>query len=465
MFRRPAVTLLLVTNQSIVRADFSGGAKPKLLESWDSPRPDLDDLPSFVEAALMLGGKPGRKVWVLATDFWTQTLAMQARAAAKLTGEDLSRALGFEVETLSGITAFESIIGQANVPARKADELAYWVVQARTTDRQAIEQIVRLAGSRLAGLCHPGGLPRSLTPEDDPKSSWQRVELWPDVIVCMHGEPGQSPNVHLINADSRQERWHAEEEDWRRQHGRAARREMFLTTGEFVLFGEDGEPRPAEPKQSRDHWLTGWAEELARRTAAVPLIRPAPRPLSNGAWFGIAACIGLVTLGLCVAHSFTVRSWQLAPLRKEIEKLRGPAARLDALEKDITQRDKDIAELRKQYDSLQLVNETMRAQRQRLARLLAALGDHRPDDLQVQKIEGDPGQPVLHGVCLNQNEANNLAARLAKELAPEWEIRETKMKAQHNDRGTTYAFQVTLQIPRPAAPVTTPVKGGRGGKP
>ncbi len=467
MFRRPAVTLLLVTNQSIVRADFSGGVKPVLLESWDAPRPDLDDLPSFVEAALALGGKPGRKVWVLATEFWTQTLAMQARAAARLTGEDLSRALGFEVETLSGITAFESIIGQANVPARKTDELAYWVVQARTTDRAQIEQIIRMAGSRLAGLCHPGGLPRSLSPVDDAKSSWQRVELWPDVIVCLHGEPGQQPNVHLINADSRQERWHAEEEDWRRQHGRADRREMFLTTGEFVRFGEDGEPRPADPKHSRDAWLTGWAEELSRRTAAVPLIRPAPRPLSNAGWAGIAACIGVVTLGLCVAHSMLIRSWQLDPMRKEIDRLKGPAAQLDAVEKQITQREKESAELRKQYDSLLLANETLRAQRQRLARLLAALGEHRPEDLLVQKIEGEPGQPVIHGVCLNQNEANNLAARLARSLAPEWEIRETKMKARHErSDGGPFFFQVSLQIPKPMAPATSPGKAPPpGGKP
>src|SRR5262249_13915667 len=152
-------TLLLVTHQNLVRADFSGTSKPELLDSWDTARPDLDDLPSFVEAALALGGKPGRKVWVLTTDLWTQTLSMQARATAKLTGEDLSKALSFEVETLSGINAFESIIGQTSLPARKNDELSYWVVQARTADREQIEQIVRMAGSRLAGLCHPGGLP------------------------------------------------------------------------------------------------------------------------------------------------------------------------------------------------------------------------------------------------------------------------------------------------------------------
>lgn len=465
MFRRPATTLLLVTNQSIVRADFSGGAKPKLLESWEVPRPDLEDLPSFVEAALTLGGKLGKKVWVLATDFWTQTLAMQARAASKLTGQDLSRALGFEVETLSGIAAFESIIGQANVPPRKTDELAYWVVQARTDDRAQIEQSIRMAGSRLAGLCHPGGLPRSLTPEDDAKTSWQRVELWPDVIVCLHGEPGQPPKVHLINADSRQERWHAEEEDWRRQHGKADRREMFLTNGEFVRFGEDGEPRPVDAKTSRDLWLTGWAEELARRSAVVPLIRPAIRPLSNTGWAGIAACIGVATLGLCVAHSMTVRSLQLNPLRKEIEKLRGPAAHLDSLEKDIGQREKEFGELRKQYDSLQLTNETLRAQQHRLVRLLAAMGNHRPDHLWIHKIEGEPGQPVLHGICLSENEANNLSTRLAKELAPDWEIRETKMKAQLPKAGgePLYIFQVTLQVPRPVAPAPSPGKNGRAG--
>ena len=78
MARRAATTIVLVTRQDLVRADFASGPNPALLELVVQPRPDLPDLAALVETALVLGPKAARQVWVLSSDLWTQTLALPA---------------------------------------------------------------------------------------------------------------------------------------------------------------------------------------------------------------------------------------------------------------------------------------------------------------------------------------------------------------------------------------------------
>jgi hypothetical protein len=271
--------------------------------------------------------------------------------------------------------------------------------------------------------------------------------------------------VHLINADPRQERWHAEEESWRGRQGRPARREMLLTTGEFVVFGEDGQPRPAESKEAaRTAWLTAWAEELNQRIAAIPIVRPAPRPLSTASRLAIAGCLALAIGGLCAAHYTYVRKFQLDPARAEVQRLRGPVQQMALVDQQAGKLEKDLAEMHKQCDGLREANETLHAQRHRVARLLAALGEHRPEDLLIQKIEGNIGEPVIHGVCLTENMANQLASRLGRSLAPDWQIRATKVEAQQRRAdGGPFVFHLSLQLAGPPTP--PPAVPGRPGTP
>ena len=52
----------------------------------------------------------------------------------------------------------------------------------------------------------------------------------------------------------------------------------------------------------------------------------------------------------------------------------------------------------------------MRAQRQRLVTLLTVLARRGPEDLLIRKIEGTENEVVLHGLCLETQFADNLAA-------------------------------------------------------
>src|SRR5947209_17102755 len=107
MARRPAKTILLLTRQSIVRADFTSAHEPAGV--WAQPRPDDQEWPMLVEIALALGSRPGGMVFVLCSDLWTQTLTLNS-SAARLSPQDLASALNFEVEALSGNSAFESMV-------------------------------------------------------------------------------------------------------------------------------------------------------------------------------------------------------------------------------------------------------------------------------------------------------------------------------------------------------------------
>src|SRR5271154_6470118 len=111
MATRPATTILLITRNELVRADFSRGPKIALLNLWQQPRPDLPDFASLAEAALIQGPKPGKRVWIFSTDLWTQTLELPANKATGVSASELANALNFEAEALSGHSAFESVVG------------------------------------------------------------------------------------------------------------------------------------------------------------------------------------------------------------------------------------------------------------------------------------------------------------------------------------------------------------------
>jgi hypothetical protein len=446
MLGRPATTILYIGPHHIARADFSRGNQPKLLEIWQHARPEGNDLTLLAETALVLGPKVGRNVWVLCSDFWTQTTKMAARAVASMSETDLNQALGFEVEPLSGLNAFEAALAQTLLGA-DGDGKNFWIVQALLSEREGIEDLIRKAGGRLMGMGHPGGLPRPLALAGAGEGSWQRVELWPDVIVCLHGENGKTADLHLIKADARQQRWHSEEEAWREKHGIADKRELLQLTGEILTFGRDGQPVVQDdPQQTLGVLLTAWAGFLAKKPAGVPLIRPPVKPMTPVARLGIAAALMLTVMGLSFGHR-TLAQAELKGIQNEQAVLRQPEALLPALGKQLTDKEKSKTDLKEKLAAKRRTTEALAVQRLRLAKLLAAVAKLQPDDLIIQKIEGDNGSPVLHGICLEPKHANQLTIRLERSLAPEWRVEPAKLQAmQLIAEGGPYTFQVNIHL-------------------
>ena len=151
--------------------------------------------------------------------------------------EQLQKALSFEAETLSGINAFDSLVG-AQPLGMKGIENQFWVIQLPTTQRDAVEKVVKAFGSRLGGICHPGGLPKTFADADVGRNRWQRIEAWANGIFCIHKDTEKDViAMEVINIDLRDNRWQGYAAEWQRGLERTDYTEVLLT-GDTVIGSE-----------------------------------------------------------------------------------------------------------------------------------------------------------------------------------------------------------------------------------
>lgn len=464
MSQRPAVTLILVTRDEIIRADLT--RSPWTMTGfWAEQRPDLPDLPSVVEVALLMGPRPGKQVWVLCTDLWTQRLELAARKSAGMSEAELAGALNFEAESLSGLAAFEAMLALTPLEDRDGQQ-GYWIVQARTLDVEQIDAIVRRASARLMGVGHPGGLPRSLSREYDPSQSWQRIELWPDTVLALHGEPGRPASIQVFNTDPQMGRWKAEVETWQQMHGTPSQRELLVAAG--VALPEDVYGQKLfrlDNEAARAVWLIDLTERLQLKQPGLPLIRPLPVPLTTGQRRGIAAGIAVAVLGLCLAHYYLwlTPGIQLASAGRE--RFLEPQKRLTEFQKQTKDLETRHDKLKQQTEELQRGADRLTAQRERLARLLTGLAEYKADDLLVQKIDNQGSEPRIHGVCLQPELADQLARALSDHLRPYgWEVQTPAKKALNLvPGGGPWQFEIAFKIPADTPPALKNAPRGKRG--
>ena len=175
MKRSTGSTIILVTATQIARADFDGS----IFTCKTAPRPVAISPAAVVRAGLALGEKPAA-VWILTHDAFAQRVTLNPAQVAGLTGEQLGRALSFEVEPFSGIPVMESATGFYAV-----GEGSFTVVEA---------------GGTLAGITHPGTTP------DDEEALHESLEQWllrlqaGALPLIIPPAPAPSPNRFLIAA-------------------------------------------------------------------------------------------------------------------------------------------------------------------------------------------------------------------------------------------------------------------------
>ncbi len=92
-------------------------------------------------------------------------------------------------------------------------------------------------------------------------------------------------------------------------------------------------------------------------------------------------------------------------------------------------------------------HQVMRAQRQRLVTVLTVLAQPRPDDLLIRKIEGTENEVVFHGLCLETQFADNLAAALAAALGSQgWQVQPpTRQSMEMLVGGGPWEFEIRIQ--------------------
>jgi Tfp pilus assembly protein PilN len=418
---RNSLTILLITSERLVRADVRPGGRPGDCQVVEQSRPAVDDLPSLVEAALRMGSGKPRRVLLLSTEVWTQTLPMAAGAAAGMSEDEVALALAFEAEPFSGISPFDSLGACLSLP-RGADEPQFWFTQMAASQREQLDFVVGQAGGRLIGVGHPAGLPVPL--RSTPPARWQRIELWPDAVVCLHREAHGPMHVHVINTGPHTETWQHDTEAWFDRFGPVESRETLFGSRRAVLAGEEAagaEPIDLSDEENLVRWFAAWAEHALGRRPEAPILRPAPKPMSTSTRLAIAGLIGAVMLGLCLVHYGWTGAVTRAAEAASAE-LRRPAEELRKAQSEADELQKQLASLTAQTERMQAsVDACVRAMewnRQRMVGLMAALAQSDPDAFVVQAIETRRDGIRIRGISRLPGQPNELAARLASTLRP-----------------------------------------------
>lgn len=440
-------TILLITRHRLTRVDVTRGSKPTLAGHWRQPRPDLPDLPSLAEATLLLGPRPGRKVWVLTTDLWTQTLDLPVQKTVGAGAAEVAAALNFEAEGHSGLSAFEALV--ANVPLEQREGLQhFWITQARAEDVAQIDEIVRRAGATLAGVLHPGGLPRPLVNGLHPFQPWQRIELWPDAVVGLAVTPAEQMDVRVFNTDPGLGRWRDQASIWTNERDTPEHREILAAdlTAPKLLPGEHLVPLDQEPELAS--WMIAAAQCLSEKRPRWPVIRALPVPLSPGKRWGVSLVLALLVTAIVLGWHRWLTT-RLAADNAELVKLQEPVKRKAGTEKQIKELEEKRVAVAAETAQLQRITTRVGLQRERLARLLRSLSQLRQPDLMVKKIDADAGDPKIHGVCLTPELADDFARALDEKLRPSgWEVEPPKKEAQNNVvGGAPWAFEIKLKTP------------------
>lgn len=419
----PTTTLLLLTPQTLVRADADRDGRVTAL--WSRVGMPGEDPAVAAELALrQTDARPGARLWVLSTDFWMQTMELPPAATIGVGEEDLARALAFEAEPFSGVSGLESRLAFRAI-ARGNGEHDYWLTQISSRTLAALGAVAERHMSRLAGAAHPAGLPAPLVAAGEsaaPRGAWRRVELWPDLTFAMRGEPGGALRVQAFNTDPS-------------QPGAAETASAcFGPARETDIEEELTGPGVAPPATWRNNgatpwtldgdeelrrWIGAWARHAAAGAVGTPVVTPPPKPMSRNAKAAIAIVAALVTCALCAGH-YTLERGRLDRLKAELETVSAPARQLSALRTDITAAKREVTALKRELGDLSVgaadVQTELRENFDRWTRLMDTLATHRPAELAVESVETEGALPVVRGYCLTPEAANALAASLDDEL-------------------------------------------------
>lgn len=445
---RPAASLIGITSRALLRVDRGrdGG-----VSASEQVRPEVDDLAVLVDAALRLGSRPARDVWVLSSDLWTQSVALPAASTLTATPAELAQALRHESEPLSGLSAFEAELGFLPLGSRGA-EREFWVTQVARSQLEAAEEVARRLGCRLRGLAHPAGLPRPLNGAS-PGEPWERLELWPGLALELQGD-GQEVRLHLD----------AERGGRGLLPDPAIHAELLVADGALTP-PETGEEvyrlELADPEQLRGY-LAQWVSALAGRVA-VPWVAPAPKPLTREARTRAALGLACVTLIACYGH-YGWLGEQKEAVAQQLERAKAPAEEAARLQRELEAKGKEQQRLEEEGARLRagmaLYRQALVAHRQRHQRLLGTLA-RAPEGLVVDILAASGPDTIVHGLADGPELPTQLASLLASELQGlGWRVDAPITDAlRRRSDGGPWAFELHLRdAPLPAPPV--PAAGG-----
>lgn len=439
MLLSSATTLLVVTRDRVIRASFRSprDAAPTALAVRE--RPETDDPIAGVVAALGNDKRSPGRTFVLTSDIWTRTLDMPAGNVANLSGDELKYALAFEAEPLSGLSAAEAATAAVPLSTTRGMQTV-WMTQTAAHTLSEIDEVIRGARGKLAGVLHPAGVPYSL--DGAASAEVSRVEFWPEVTVRLAAAAGK-PTTARVD-DLKGAGRPAVVDEWSRQTERPAE----VLVPEFRPAA-DPSWQAWDDEAALGRWLAAWNKALGEKKPEVPLLVPAKRPLTAQQRNAGSLVLAAIALAACFGHYKWVEAERarVAASQAEVE---APGKQLAALQQQLTaSRDttkKLTDELAKRTDEVELAETTLGVHRRRLGELLERLGRGRSQDWVLRKIDGNPREVRLVGLTMHPELISEMAADLARELTDlGWSVEPPEQTAKNvREDGGPWEFSLKL---------------------
>lgn len=439
---RPAHTLLFITEVKTFRVDADkAGVLLGNAEMITATCPSPAKLAECVSTIAANSRPFGRKVWLLYVRLPITLLSLPSMQVEGVDEATLMQALLFELEGLTGQSSLDMQLAY-RLLSNKDEMSSYWVSQINRLHFEDVQQAVKKAGSTLAGLLHPAGLPLSL--ENPDRQDWLRMECWPNQLAALRNHPEHGFNIRLFSFDSRQ--WQTELERWLTEQDGSEHSETLLNN-KIELLPDTVFNLHLNNAEHVADWLLAWASVLVKKDLpAVPLLRCQPKINKD---LLLMATGGSVALLICAGHL----SWHLFQANHfaaEFTALQKVETSITALRKTLTDSQDKRDKLKAKIDKLKGDSETLprliEGLQHRPAKLLEALAQGRPENLLMESIAVDKDEVKISGISLDTTSANELSNYLEKQLSTlGWSIvAPTKKNMELFVDGGPWEFEIKL---------------------
>lgn len=400
MARRPDITIILIFSRGVARADFNRGRPEpvrKLIESVDVESTTKEAIEQVVigQAAI------APRTIVLATDIWSQIIALPRMSVSGIAPEELDEVLKFEAETLSGIEIDEISLAFTSL-GRQDELLRYWVSAIRQSDLDAAHRLLESAGGRDIVVAHPAGL------SGDPKSSSATtIEVWNELAFFLDDHASKLARIKQASPD------------------------LFLPKHQITIglgataieLAPNLSAQSLEDDSAFDLWAGQVAQNYFQRQqeCIAPLLRISKAPTGFSAKYIVSGLFAIAVIAMCIWHRSYLRQYNESVIQK-IAQIKTPAEEKKKYDSQLISILETRAELETEDaalgDDLKRVQFFLDNQSNRIPKLLNLLIELNAPEMVIQKIAGSEEGVMISGVSLNGEAAQALAKRLRERAVP-----------------------------------------------
>ena len=442
MAKRPDISIILLYNLGVVRADFNRGHREPGLKIQESV--DVESTIKESVETVVVGQPPmASRAVVISTDVWSQIIALPRLSVSDIEPEELNEVLKFEAETLSGIEIDEISLA-ANPLGRQEDLQRYWVSAIQQIDLDAVHRVLESAGCREMVVAHPAGL------SGDPKSSSATsIEVWNELAYFLEEHASKLVKVKQATADQ----FHPEHR---------------------LLLGLGAAPHEISEQidvrdLSRDECFDDWAWRVAtnclqrENELTTPLIRRSRATQGVSLRHLFSAVIAVAVVGFCFWHWNYQQNHNKA-LIQNIEELKKPAEEKKQYDSQLISILEKRAEVESEDaslgDDLKRIQFFLENQSNRIPKLLNLLVELRAPEMVIEQITGSDEGVSISGISLNGEAAQALAKRLREKTVPlGWAVNPARQVGQQKlTTGGPWNYEILLTDTGPFESAVQPRK-------